>query len=379
MSIHVQTVINWLEQLAPKQWAESWDNVGLLVGSAEKRVNRILLAMNVDDAVVDEANALGCGLIIAHHPLIFKPLQAVRTDLAPGRIIAKLLQSDISLYVAHTNLDVAPQGVNRVLAQAFGLSDCQILKQTGHERFYKLVVYVPDDYAEAVRGALGAAGAGRLGEYSHCSFSVAGQGRFLPLRGAHPFIGNVGRLAKVDEVRVETMVPESLLAACLAAMKRAHPYQSVAYDLFLLENVQTKRGLGLIGKLQEAWSLGELLEITKAKLGVPGLRYVGQAAQLVRRIAVCGGSGGDLVYAAFGRADVLITGDIGYHQALDATARGLALIDAGHFCTERLILPHLRNLLLQQMKKDQAELLVSQAENDIWSFLGGLESNLDVK
>lgn len=370
MSIHVQTLIGWLEQLAPKQWAEDWDNVGLLVGTAEKRVERVLLAINVTAPVVEEARQLGCGLIIAHHPLIFKPLRSVRTDLAQGSLIESLLKAEISLYVAHTNLDVAPDGVNAVLASSLGLSDCQVLRPTGSERFLKLAVYVPQSHLDAVRDALAATGAGQLGDYARCSFAVPGTGTFLPLAGADPYIGQVGQLTSVSEVRLETMVPESKLSTCLAAMKRAHPYESVAYDLVQLENIETKRGLGLVGRLSQPQPLAQVLELTKQRLQTSSLRFVGDPAQLVQRVAVCGGSGGDLVYAAAGRADVLITGDIGYHQALDAEGQGLALVDAGHFPTERLVLPHLRELLLQNIKKPSVELLISQSEQDVWRWLG---------
>jgi dinuclear metal center YbgI/SA1388 family protein len=368
MSVHAQTIIAWIEQLAPKAWAEDWDNVGLLVGSLQKQVERVLLTLDVDEAVVEEAIALGSSLIIAHHPLIFRPLKAIRTDLANGKLLERLIKHDIAVYAAHTNLDVSPTGVNQALAEQLGLSELEPLKTVGSEQLYKLVVYVPLTHAAAVRQALGDHGAGHLGNYSHCSFSSPGSGRFLPLSGSNPYLGKVGKLEIADEERVEVVVSTARLRSVVRAMLRAHPYEEVAYDIIALENPGPARSLGYIGSLPQALSVEQFLQLIKAKLQLKGLRFAGQPRGTISKVAVCGGSGGDLVYAASGRADALVTGDVGYHQAQDAAAQGLLVVDAGHYATEWPVLTVLQQLLRQNARPDELEVLVSTANHDVWNW-----------
>ncbi len=369
MSIHAQTLIGWLEKIAPKRFAEDWDNVGLLVGSLQKHVSRVMLTLDVTEEVVNEAVELDCQLIIAHHPIIFKPLKAVRTDLEQGKVIETLIKSDIAVYAAHTNLDVSPEGVNQVLAELLELTDLLPLKIVGHDQLFKLVVYVPIDHVEQVRFALGRAGAGHIGNYSNCTFSVAGNGTFLPESGAVPFIGSVGKLEQVREERLETVVPESLLNQSLRAMLKAHPYEEVAYDVIPLHNQDKVRALGLIGSLRAEVSLRDFAELVKQRLGVSAVRIAGDPSTIVRKVAVAGGSGGSLVYNTNGRADVLLTGDVAYHQAVDATAFGLAVVDAGHYYTEWPILQALAKRLLGEMQKNGAEILISQRNRDIWNVI----------
>lgn len=367
MAVHAQTLIGWLEKIAPKKWAEEWDNVGLLVGTLQKNVERVLLTLDVTEEVIKEAVELNCQLIIAHHPIVFRPLKAIRTDLEQGKLIEQLIKNDIAVYAAHTNLDVASEGVNKVLADLFELTNLQPLKTNGQEQLFKLVVYVPTDHAELVRAALGKAGAGHIGQYSHCTFSVTGTGTFLPQTGTNPFIGTVGNLERVVEERVETIVPERLLNQSLRAMSKAHPYEEVAYDIIPLGNQGEVRALGLIGQLPEEISLRNFWTVVKRVLAVPELRVTGDPGRLISKVAVAGGAGGGLAYAVNGRADLLITGDVSYHQALDAAALGLAIVDAGHWYTEWPILRSLAIRLRNEMQKDRADIIVSQRNSDIWN------------
>jgi len=208
----VGTIAAYIEELAPLHWAESWDNVGLQVGDPAAAVQRVLVALELTDAVVEEAERLGCDLVVVHHPPLFRPLKALRFDSRPARRLLRLIRSGIALYAAHTNLDQAPGMTNDTLAAAAGLTECEVLKPTGEERYVKLVVFVPKGHEDAVRDALAGAGAGHIGNYSHCTFQVPGIGTFLPLEGTNPFIGQQGRLERVEELRLETIVPESVAA-----------------------------------------------------------------------------------------------------------------------------------------------------------------------
>ena len=368
MSIHAQALVEILEGMAPKRWAADWDNVGLLVGALEKTVDRVLLTLDVTAAVVQEAIDKQCQMIIAHHPIIFRPLKTLRTDLYQGKLLGQLIKKDITVYAAHTNLDVAPQGVNAVLAEKLGLVDLCPLQSVGHDQLFKLVVFVPTDYTEAVRQALGAAGAGHLGNYSHCSFTATGRGTFLPLPAAQPFRGQSGRWENVAEDRLEVIVQEAQVPRVLRAMQKAHPYEEIAYDLIPLANKELERSLGLIGTLPQPLRLQQLADRIKQELPVSVLRYAGDETAVVKKVAVCGGSGGDLVYRAANRADVLVTGDVSYHQALDAQNLGLHILDAGHFATEWPVLLSLQELLLSQAKRDAVEVVISQANADVWSL-----------
>lgn len=331
MSIRVRDVVHWMEEWAPPALAEPDDKIGLQIGSMSSEVTRIAVALDVTEAVVHEAVERGAELIVAHHPIIFRPLAAIRTDRPDGELIRTLLTRGISVFAAHTNLDVAVGGVNDLLAEALGLEGTKPLKRTAAETLYKLVVYVPSSHRDAVADAVFEAGAGHIGAYSHCGFSAEGTGTFLPEDGAKPYIGRAGALERVEEIRFETVVPEGRRAAAVAAMKKAHPYEEVAYDVFRLDVPGTAYGLGRIGRLPEPMPLKAFAEHAKNAFGVPSLRYVGDGAKPVQRIAVLGGSGRSFVkHALSAGADAFVTGDLDHHTAHDAWASGLALVDPGH-------------------------------------------------
>ena len=325
-------VIQLFESFSPKYLAEEGDPIGLQVGTLNKKVKKVIVALDVTEEVVDEAVKNEVDLIIAHHPLIFRPLKKIVPDQPAGRTIEKLIKHDIALYAAHTNLDIAEGGVNDMLANALGLQDTSILKVTHREKLYKLAVYVPVSAEEEVREALGKAGAGNLGNYSHCSFSVSGTGRFKPDQEADPFIGSAGELEQVEEVKVEVVVPEPSVNKVVKAMLKAHPYEEVAYDLYALENETGKEfGLGRIGSVSKAMSLREYAEHVKKALDVTSVRVIGDMDAIVKKAAVLGGDGDKFVRTAqFAGADVFITGDIYYHTAVDFKQEGMNIIDPGH-------------------------------------------------
>ncbi|WP_040207972.1 Nif3-like dinuclear metal center hexameric protein [Neobacillus jeddahensis] len=323
-------IIQLFEQFSPKGLAMEGDKIGLQIGRLNKKVHRVMIALDVLENVIDEAIEKNVQLIIAHHPMIYRPLKNLLTDTAQGKMIEKLLKHDISVYAAHTNLDVANGGVNDLLAEALELKETEILVPTLETKLKKLVVFVPVSHAEEVRQVLGKAGAGFIGNYSDCSFTAPGTGRFLPGDNTHPYIGNVGQVEEVDEVRIETVVPESILKKTITAMIKAHPYEEVAYDVYPLDNKGDVLGLGRIGKVTEM-TLKEFAEKVKNVLEVTNVRVVGDLTAKVKKVAVLGGDGNKyFMNAKYNGADVYVTGDIYYHTAHDAMMQGLNMIDPGH-------------------------------------------------
>ncbi len=323
-------IIQLFEQFAPKDLAMEGDKIGLQIGRLNQKVARVMIALDVLEEVVDEAIEKQVQLIIAHHPPIYRPLQKLATDTAQGRAIEKLIKHDIAVYAAHTNLDVAQGGVNDLLADRLGIQNPEVLVPTFETPLKKLVVYVASTHADQVRQALGNAGAGFIGNYSHCSFSTVGTGRFRPERGTNPYIGKTGNLEVAAEDRIETIIPESLLKKAIAAMLKVHPYEEVAYDVYPLENKGARLGLGRIGTVEEM-TLGEFAERVKTALEVDHVRVVGDIAAKIRKVAVLGGDGNKYYSQAKVKgADVYVTGDIYYHTAHDAMMLGLHMIDPGH-------------------------------------------------
>lgn len=346
----VRQVAAALEALAPTTLAESWDQVGLQVGNPHHLVQKVLLTLDSnDEGVIDEAIRIGANLILAHHAMIFKPVQTIRTDTPYGRKLGKLLANDVSVYVAHTNLDIAEGGVNDILASRLHLENVQVLSRVHNTRVKKLVVFVPETHHEAVLQAVGQAGAGAIGHYSHCTFNTPGVGTFVPQAGTNPYIGEQGQLEQVKEVRLETIVTDRNQAQVIEAMLAAHPYEEVAYDIYPLEIMGQDLGVGRVGDLVQEMTLGQFAEFVKQQYGVPFARVVGPHDRMIRRVAVLGGSGEEYYPQALQKgADVLVTGDIRYHWAQDALADGICMVDPGHN-TEKIYLPSLQAFLQAKM------------------------------
>lgn len=370
MPVKCRELITTLEQLAPKHLAEDWDNIGLLIGSPEQTIHKIIVTLDVHKTVVSQAIALGADMIIAHHPVLFKGITTIRTDLPLGSMLFDLIKEGIAVYAAHTNLDSAPGGVNDILAQKFELKDSKPLTTVYQEKLYKLVVFVPESHVEKVRIAMTEAGAGHVGNYSHCTFQTKGVGTFLPLAATTPFIGTEGKLEFVDESRIETIVPAGVRSRVINAMLEAHPYEEVAYDEFLLLNQGSRSGLGRIGRLVEPIYLRDFINQVKRILKVDSVKAAGSANTLIRQVAVCGGSGAGLIKNAIkSGADVLVTGDIKYHEAQQAIAEGLAIIDAGHFATEQPLIQCVAAYLNEQAGKNawNVEIIANNSSKDVFT------------
>lgn len=363
-------IIQLFEQFSPKALAMEGDKIGLQIGRLNKKIDKIMIALDVLDEVIDEAIERNVQLIIAHHPPIFRPLKNVLTDTVQGRMIEKLLKHDIAVYAAHTNLDVATGGVNDLLAVALGLENPEVLVPTNETKLKKLVVFTPVSHAEEIRKVLGAIGAGFIGNYSHCSFSTDGTGRFLPGDNTNPHIGQQGRLEAVDEVRIETIVPEHLIKRAITAVIKAHPYEEVAYDVYPVENKGEVLGLGRIGTVKEM-TLAEFAERVKQAFEVDKVRVVGDLSSCVKKVAVLGGDGNKYFMSAkFKGADVYITGDIYYHTAHDAMMQGLNMIDPGHN-VEKIMKKGLTTILSKMCKESgfEVEIFPSEVNTDPFQYI----------
>ncbi len=336
MEITIRTILQRLEVLAPAALAESWDNVGLLVGDPASPVTRVLVALDASSDVVEQAVDQGAELIVTHHPIIFSPLKRLVEDGGAASLVRQLVRAGIGLIAQHTNLDSAPDGLNQYVGTLFDLQELRPLVPSAAKPLLKLVVYVPEEAVDAVRTAICAAGAGQIGHYGECTFGTPGTGIFRPEEGTHPYLGKVGKLERVKEVRLETVVPQATTGRVISAMFDAHPYEEVAYDLLPLENAWPNAGMGRVGKLAAPTTAGDFARRVAAELQTDRIELVGDSSTPVTTVALCTGSGGDLVEAAKSTgADLLLTGEIKHSHALLARQQGIAVLAAGHFATER--------------------------------------------
>jgi dinuclear metal center YbgI/SA1388 family protein len=328
-----------MDEFAPPGLAFDWDHIGLGIGDPEWNVARVLVALSVTPEAARAAIRSKANLIVSHHPVIWDPIGALRMDDPHMRMCVELADAGIACFAAHTNLDAAPGGVNDTLAGLLGLEARRPLFPLPHAGVVKLVTFVPESHLEAVREAVCAAGAGVIGEYAHCSFSVAGMGTFLPGDAARPYSGQRGRVNEEPERRFEALTPKVRLAQVVRALMNAHPYETPAYDIVPLENGDPGAGLGVRGEWKRPETLRACCERVRAALGLDAVRCVGDLRRRIKTAAVLGGSGGGEVSSIPSEIDVYVTGELGYHDALAARERGLAIIEAGHDGTERCIIP----------------------------------------
>lgn len=346
MQAKVIDICRIMEAYYPLYLAEKWDNVGLQIGAMHNTVQKIMISLDLDQEILQQAIGQQIDLIITHHPMFFNAIKKIDYEQPQGELIAGVIRNNLNVYAAHTNLDAASNGLNQHLAEKLGLQEIELFDRQHQEKLYKLVVYVPLSHEAAVREAIGDAGAGHLGNYSYCSFRSQGTGTFLPQAGSNPFIGAAGKLEEVEEMRLESIVPQKLLERVLSRMKAVHPYEEVAYDLYPLQNQGQAYSLGRIGKIAAPVSLQVFCEHVKEKLELKQLRAVGNLSGTVQKIAVVSGAGASFIPAARARnCDLLVTGDLKYHEARDAEALRLAVIDAGHQGTEQIMTALLADIL----------------------------------
>ncbi|MDQ6650951.1 MAG: Nif3-like dinuclear metal center hexameric protein [Actinomycetota bacterium] len=369
-------VLAALDRRYPQSWAEEWDAVGLVCGEPVQPVRRVLFAVDPVDAVAVEAIALGADLLVTHHPLFLAPVHGVAGTTAKGRFVTSLVRGGVALYVAHTNADVAAPGVSDALAGALGLQDLRPLAPSPADPLDKLVTFVPTAGAEAVVDALAAAGAGAIGNYDRCAFTSTGTGTFRPGPGAQPTVGERGRVNRVEESRIEMVLPRHRRGQVVAALRAAHPYEEPAYDVVELALPPGERGFGRVGTLPEPEPLTAFLRRAAAALPATagGLRSTGDPDRLVHTVAVCGGAGDSLLgQAGAAGADVYLTADLRHHRASEqAEEGGPALVDAAHWATEWPWLASAAALLAADLagadRTDTVEMTVSSRRTDPWTL-----------
>ncbi|MDQ1257762.1 MAG: cyclohydrolase 1 type 2 [Candidatus Hydrogenedentes bacterium] len=337
----VRDVCDVVERLAPLGFAYEWDRSGLNIGDPGAEVDCVLVALTVTRPVLDAACKAGAQMIVSHHPVLWEPLKTLRTDDPATRLCLDLAQAGIACYAAHTNLDVTPGGVNDILADRLGLRNRAPLFPMPRDGQVKLVTFVPESHLDAVRDAVCAAGAGVIGPYTHCTFSAPGTGTFHPSEAANPYSGEKNRINEEPERRFETLVTAARLPWVLDALRAAHPYESVAYDVVCLDNRDPAIGLGVRGELEQPVALDVFARQACAALEVSHVRVSGDPGRMVQRVAALGGAGGGEAARVPAGIDVYLTGDIEYHDARAAEERGLAVVDAGHAGTEKWIVPEL--------------------------------------
>jgi len=368
-------LVDLLHTWYPPATAESWDAVGLVSGDPEQPVRKVMLAVDPTEEVAREAAAWGADLLVCHHPLFLTPVHGVAATTPKGRTLATLTRAGCALLTAHTNADHAVGGVSEALATALGLRDLRPIRPAATEPLDLLVACVPTDAAPPVRAAIAEAGAGAIGDYDHCTFTVPGLGRFRPLEGAQPAVGEVGVLAVVEEDRIEAVLPRRLRGAVVAALLAAHPYEEPAYSLLELASPgSTEAGTGRRGDVDPttlrgfAETVAEVLPAT-----AQGVRVLGDPERVVRRVAVCGGSGDFLLdELATSAVDVYLTSDLRHHRAAEfaeqsAAAGGPALIDVAHWAAESTWLPALAGRL-EAALGDTVEARVSVTRTDPWDL-----------
>jgi dinuclear metal center YbgI/SA1388 family protein len=346
MTATVADIISIIDSIAPIGLAEDWDNSGLQVGQPNWPVRNILVALDPLPVVVEEACNRNIDLLITHHPLIFKPLRSINFSTSQGAIIKMAVESKMTIFSAHTNLDSVVGGTNDVMAQKIGLRNIKPLGRGKNPERYKLTIFVPVEYEKKVLDSLLKTNAGTIDRYTSCSFRSRGRGTFKPGSLAKPFIGESGEITDVDEVRIESIVEKKDLEQVVERVMKHHPYESGAYDVYPLFISETAHGIGRIGELDQLMDLESLAIKVKEQLGLKSVKVAGRPDLKVSLAAVCTGSGsgftGDFYSSG---AQVYISGDLHYHDARDIEVLGLGAIDVGHFASEHMVVQELASRL----------------------------------
>ena len=340
----IADVVSYLNQFAPPTLAADWDNVGLLVGDPEVPLERILTCLTLTPNVVEEAIAEEAGLIVSHHPVLFRGAKKLTTNTPDGRVLLPLLRHGIAVYSPHTSFDNCAGGINDGLATRLGLAGVQPLRPIVKQTESKLVVFVPNDDLAKVSAAMFTAGAGKIGQYEQCSFRTPGTGTFFGTESTNPTVGEKGKQEEVSEWRLEVIVPEHRVKAVVAAMRRSHSYEEPAFDIYPLRS-KTIGGEGRMGHLEHPIPLAGFANRAKARLHANSVQIVGDPDKMIQRVAIaCGAAGEFLKDAIAAEVDLFLTGEVRFHDCLTAQAANMALVLPGHYATER---PGIEDLAMQ--------------------------------
>ena len=363
----VVDIIRTLEEWAPKQHQESYDNSGLICGNPESVVTSVLCSLDCTEEVVEEAANKGCGMIIAHHPIVFSGLKSLTGKDYVERTVITAIQKGVAIYAIHTNLDHAWTGVNRKIGERLGLHHLEVLSPK-KGALLKLVTYVPSAALEVIKSALFNAGAGHIGEYDHCSFTSEGQGTFRGSENSTPSVGKVGEDHREAESKLEVILPTHLKSTVVKALLAAHPYEEVAYDLVALQNEHPRLGSGMIGSLNTPLSEKSFFEHVSSRFNLKVIRHTTLLNKPVKTVAFCGGAGRFLLPNAMARkADVFITADFKYHEFFDAEQK-VVIMDIGHFESEQST-PELIKEYLEEKIPTFAVLLSEAGTNPVHYYI----------
>ena len=345
--MQVKTITHFLESLAPLSYQEDYDNSGLIVGDPEMNITGALISLDCTEEIIDEAISKGCNLVISHHPIVFKGLKKFSNKTYVERALIKAIKNEVALYAIHTNFDNILEGVNAKICEIINLKNCSILAPKPN-LLKKIVTYVPIAQAEQVRTALFDAGAGNIGNYSECSFSMNGQGTFKAGENSNAFVGDKGLRHQENETRIEVIYPINRERQILVALHLSHPYEEVAYDLHSISNNFHEVGSGMIGSLDEEMDAIDFLNYVKEKLKIKVIRHTALINKKIKRVAVCGGAGSFLLpNAIMAGADVFITADFKYHEFFDADQK-IIVADVGHYESEQFTQELLFNLITKK-------------------------------
>ncbi len=343
----IKEITSFLEVTAPLSLQESYDNAGLICGDSQWDCKGVIICLDCTEEIILEALEKNCNLVIAHHPILFKGLKKLTGASYVERSIITAIKNNITIYAIHTNLDNVLQGVNGKIAQKIGLVNTKIL-DLKKGNLCKLAVFVPQAHKSKLLNALFAAGAGAIENYSECSFTVEGKGSFMPGDVANPFVGNKGEREEVAEVKIEVLFPYWQEGILLQVMRENHPYETVAFDIYRLENSNQDTGSGIIGDLSEPIEIKNFLQKLKEVFHIPAIRYSTTSKKVVKRIAVCGGAGSFLISKALAAgADAFITSDVKYHEFFDSEQK-LMIADIGHYESEQFTIDLLYELLTKK-------------------------------
>ena len=368
----VREIAGWLEGFAPSRLAESWDNVGLLWGDPNSQVSRLMTCLTVTRATASEAVAEGAELIVSHHPILFREVKRIRSDLPATAPLWLLARAGIAVASPHTAFDSAAGGINEGLGHRLGLTEMTPLRPLDSTPLFKVVVFTPESDRPAVLAAAFEAGAGRIGAYTECSFATSGKGTFFGTEETSPAVGRKGRRETVPELRLEMICPEICLGHVLAAIRSRHSYEEPAIDVYPLHDPTSRSGSGRIGRFLDPRTLEEFAHFVSRSLGHVPVQMVGDPRRMIQQVAIACGAGDDFLADALrAGADVLLTGEARFHRALEAESHEIGLILAGHYSTER---PGVEDLA-QRIARAFPDLTVwpSQHERDPLQHVQGSE------
>jgi len=347
LTMTIREILQVLEQFAPLDLQEEYDNAGLIIGNPDAEITGVLIALDITDEVVDEALKNDCNFVISHHPLIFNGLKRLVEADSVQRLTVKAIQNHLAVYSMHTNLDNSVKGLNAWFCDLLGIKNCRMLLP-GKGLLSKLVTFCPVDHSDRIRQALFDAGAGHIGNYDCCSYNITGQGTFKASENANPFVGERNIIHFETESRIEVIFPRFLEHRLVDALLKNHPYEEVAYDIYPLSNSAGFAGSGMIGELDPAMTENRFLGKLKNQLGIPCVRHSDLCGKKISRVAVCTGSGAFLIHEAIkSGANAFLTADLKYHDFFDANAQ-LLLADIGHYESERFAKDLIYDILIEK-------------------------------